>query len=179
VVHPPTIQFPFVSFPFLSLTEMLFLCFFISSITGIELDVMKQICFHCQEEVEVEVGEVVKKYAKPHKSFQESGASQSTQEISETGIRTAWTGIGIGIEIGAVVGTVFGSLALVVLVFALLWIFFCRNAANKDSLVNPKNVNTSQDCVVGFENSEPTSSNETVDGEKTSSDVNFQDDAER
>jgi hypothetical protein len=38
---------------FLSLTEMLFFCFFISSIQGIGLGVMNQNCFDCQKELEV------------------------------------------------------------------------------------------------------------------------------
>jgi hypothetical protein len=186
---------------------MVFLCLFISSITGIGLDVMKQICFNCQEEVDV--AEVVKKHAKadtgsdkpnhPTISFVsdsndlhlstsslQSGPSQSTWEISGTvGTHEASGTVGTGVLNPIwiwIVGSVFGALVFVVLVFVLLWRFVLRRPSDEGSLSQPINRDIEKDSIHGLKDTESKSRSEEVNTDSSSgspsSVIDFQGDFE-
>jgi hypothetical protein len=179
---------------------MAFLCFFISSTTGIGLDVMKQTCFNCQKKVDA--AEAVKKYAKangnsvqstpptslpvstdlpiksssfPHSLSQSPWETADTPETSETPTisETPWA-----LEARVIVMIVLGALVVVVLVFALLWKFVRRRPSDEDSLTQPINHDIEKDSIHGFKNTESTSLREGFDSDSSSGSssslINFQ-----
>jgi hypothetical protein len=192
---------------FLPLTGMLFFCFFISSITGIRLGVVKQNCFNSQGDFEgaekfKKETRNLKGHANPPGLTSSSQSPEATESHSVSQSPTKFVEPRSGsvarsttstsspvqsnnegsLPLGLILGIAFGVLVLVVLVFGFLWVFLRRRASNEGSLTHPINFDTENGSVDRLKNTESKSSREGVDidsGSGSSSSVmNFQGDFE-